>query len=189
MGKFWFLTLLIFHAFAWSDEASPFEHAAISVEAGGLMFLGTLGDSIHPALQGTGNLHFSYSEQLQSRLSLTYANLQGWEFGALRYVEAGAGLDWKVPYTGGLEFGAGILLFFVRANPASQAELDTLINTGYQLADNESEFGWHARISYPIVTIFTRCTFFAVGHFSNAWTLPVSSRSLSAGLGSEIALW
>jgi hypothetical protein len=59
---------------------------------------------------------------------------------------------------------------------------------GGTLTDNETEFGWYARISLPVFKFKEYSAGFHIS-WEQLWTLPKRSNMLSAGLTLERSIW
>ena len=80
--------------------------------------------------------------------------------------------------------GAGFTCSWTRAD----AEEHLYSAYGGTLTDNETEFGWYARISLPVI----KREKFSVGFhvaWEQLWTLPKRSNMLSAGVTLERSIW
>lgn len=138
-----------------------------------------------PTPQGRGFVQFEYTENLHSRVGMAFAKLQGWEVSEVYFAQGDVGLDWQIPTASRLQIGGGISLFFVRADPKPSEEEEVL---KYQLADNESEFGWHSRIAFEV---WKRRGFslHVASMYHQVWSRPESSSLVWIGLGGGFDLW
>jgi hypothetical protein len=80
--------------------------------------------------------------------------------------------------------GAGFTCSWTRAD----AEKIYYDKRGGTLTDNETEFGWYARISLPVFKYKEYSLGFNV-MWEHLWTLPESSNMLSAGITLERSIW
>jgi hypothetical protein len=169
------------------SATSAAEHATIrfGTEAGILQPAGNLYDVFDRAPQLRLAAIFPYTQYWSWRGSLAYAHLTGWKESDVHHITASLGLDAQIPHCAGLQIGAGIGLFFVRADPTA-AQKDSVMLT-YQLGDNVSEFGWTLRAQMPVWRWQWGMLFFALDYL-HTWTQPQASHLLDAGLGVEAHL-
>lgn len=166
----------------WADA---FDHAQLQLEGGAVQPLFSLSRNFGPTPQVQGSIRFEYSEHISSRVALGYAKLTGWDVSDLHFAHGDVGLDWALPVCREFDVGAGVSLFFVRADPTPSQEEAV---QAYQLYDNESEFGWHIRLAYTVWKT-ERFSLHVGAMYHQIWTSPEQSHLLWAGLGGEFQLW
>ena len=85
--------------------------------------------------------------------------------------------------------GGGFSCNWTRADLDDDVIKDEIYNMpGGTLGDNETEFGWYARISLPVFKYKEYSAGFHV-LWEELWTLPTRSNMLSAGLTFERSIW
>ncbi|HSQ42267.1 MAG TPA: hypothetical protein VLM37_08325 [Fibrobacteraceae bacterium] len=165
--------------------ATDFQTIRFGAETGVLQPVGNLYDVFNRVPQVRLSANFPYTKHWNWRASLAYAHLTGWEETEVHHITASLGLDAEIPHCAGLQIGAGIGLFFVRADPNS-AQKDSVMST-YQLGDNESEFGWTLRTQMPVWRWSWGRLFLSMDYL-HAWTQPQASHLLDGGVGLEVFL-
>lgn len=177
-----FHILLICAGVLWAEA---FDHAKVQMEGGAVQPLFSLSHHFGPTPQGRGMVQFEYAENLSSRVGFAYAKLKGWEVSDIHFAQGDVGLDWQIPHARSLQVGGGISLFFVRADPTPAQEEAVF---AYQLYDNESEFGWHARIAFTVWQS-QRFSCHVASMYHQVWSRPQATHFVWIGLGGGFALW
>jgi hypothetical protein len=94
------------------------------------------------------------------------------------------GVDWKWNPIHPVVLGGGFTCSWTHAD----SEKPNWGEPGGTLTDNETEFGWYARISLPVFKYQKYSLGFNV-MWEHLWTLPKSSNMLSAGITLERSIW
>lgn len=182
MTKLLGLSLFGFWLITSSYAQQPFEHSWLQISSGAVFPLGNLRDTLATAPQVRLEWQTSYVHQHQMYLEMTYAQLTGWSQGKLHLVTAHAGLQTRVPVIP-LTAGLGVSLFYARTVEGQDPSAPF-----FQIHDNESEFGWNARLRWHLWQKNAWSVWLGTS-YEEAWTLPRHSRLLWVGLGGGWQWW
>lgn len=186
-----FLTVLSWGEPVQSVEDIAFSHAAISIEGGEVYPFGDLADAVENALYGGLNFRYAYWENVDGLVMFHYAYFEplpdNIPYGGVHQVMGKLGVDWRMPFFNLLAVGAGFACNWTRADYDGDEMID-FGSPGGTLIDNETEFGWFARLNVVLVNLEK----YRVGlnlMWEELWTLPKRSDMLYAGLYIERKLW
>ncbi len=155
----------------------------LSVETGMVQPWGDLELVVDDALYGDMGLVYAYAPGLDfyAQAGYAYMPVQADYFAGLHQLNGRAGLQCSPSWLSPMQVGAGLSLVFVRGDSTDTRAVE------YMLYDNESEFGWHARLGMPVVRWQGSSMGFRV-HWEHIWTKP-ASQLLWLGLYMEGAPW
>lgn len=156
----------------------------VVLEGGRVNPWGDLAQKVDAAYFGNAGLSYAYAPGLGGYAQGGYAYLPvtSPDFAGLHQMNGRAGLEISPSWMAPLSVGGGISLLFVRGDEKTAAA------QGYMLYDNESEFGWHARLTLPVV----RKEYLQVGFrawWEEVWTQPDASQLMWLGLYVEAGPW
>jgi hypothetical protein len=177
--------LILFLTGSLSTAKEPFENAYVHAAGFGVLPLADLGQVLDPSIGGELGISFSYAESMKSHVRLAVTRMEGWVYSPVIVVVASMGLGYEIQTLRNLECMAGINLNFARAT-------ETILQPGgayYQLANNESEFGWFGSLRLPFWKIGSAMELFGDLYYAQAWTRPNPSRLLLIGIGAQVQLW
>ena len=184
-------------AFAQSEpknvEDIAFSHAYLGLEGGEVYPFGDLIDATDNTLYGGLNFRYSYWENVDGVVMFHYAYFQPRPdvvpYDGVHQASGKLGLDWKWPLISPIVVGGGFSCNWTRADLDDDVIKDEIYNMpGGTLGDNETEFGWYARLNL----IAWNFKDYRVGFnlmWEEIWTLPKRSNMLYAGLYVERKLW
>lgn len=181
-------------ALAQSPTDSAFSHIYVSVEGGEQYPFGDLIDAVENSYYGGFGFRYTYTENLDGFILVDYSyfsavprNLK--VYGA-HQVSGKLGLDFKWKAIAPIEIGAGFVCDWVRGDYDEDKIDETSFKNdlGGTLTDNETEFGWFARVNLPLIRKETyRVGFNAL--WKELWTLPKRSEMLTMGVYFERRIW
>lgn len=182
-------------ASAFADETpadSAFSSLSVSIEGGEVYPFGSLIDDVENAYYAGVGVRYSYWEDFDGVAQLNYSYFKPVPedvivYGAHQF-SGTIGLDWKGKWIRPVMVGAGFLCDFVRGDSDEKLDSATFKKQGGTLLDNETEFGWYARINVP----FMHLDKFRMGlniMWQELWTKPNRSDMLTAGIYIERKLW
>ena len=195
-----FLCIMAVSAFAQapSEPAQPlpdpalipqdvaFSHAYVSIEGGEKYPFGDLIDAVDDTYYLGLGFRYTYWEDFDGIVLLHYAYFEPHNhiprINGAHEVSGKLGLDYRWSKIAPIAFGAGFLCNWTRADYNGDKEsFDYDKDLGATLTDNETEFGWFARLNLPVVTYGN----YRVGLnmlWEQLWTLPERSNMLTVGL-------
>ena len=164
-----------------------FSHFAIFLDGGEIYPMGDLMDAVKNTLYGGIGARYTYWDDIDGIVMFQYAyfkpNTDIYYDGVYQFMGR-VGADWKWKLIHPVVLGAGFTCNWTRAD----AEEKYYDERGSSLNDNETEFGWYARISLPVFKYKEYSAGFHV-MWEQLWTLPNRSNMLSAGITIERSLW
>ncbi len=164
-----------------------FSHLSVFLEGGEIYPMGDLMDAVENALYGGVGVRYTYWENVDGIVMFQYTYFKPMTdiyYDGVHQFMGRVGLEWKWPLIQPVALGAGFTCSWTRAD----AEEHLYSAYGGTLTDNETEFGWYARISLPVI----KREKFSVGFhvaWEQLWTLPKRSNMLSAGVTLERSIW
>ena len=181
-------------ALAQSPTDSSFSHIYVSVEGGEQYPFGDLVDAVENSFYGGFGFRYTYTENIDGFVLMDYSYIKPVPMGLKIYgahqVSGKLGLDFKWKAIAPLAIGAGFVCDWVRGDYDDDKIDETSFNKdlGGTLTDNETEFGWFARVNLPLIRRETyRVGFNAL--WKELWTLPKRSEMLSMGVYFERRIW
>jgi len=192
--KLVFIALLCAVTSLLAQTASAFSKMFISVEGGEMYPFGDIQDAVNNAYFGGFGFRYTYWEDFDGFLMADYSYFSPLNENEIVYgvhqVSGKIGLSWRWHLIRPLEIGAGFVCNWTRADfDESRVDEGSFNNDlGGTLVDNETEFGWFARINLPMWTTENyRVGFNAI--WEELWTLPKRSDMLSMGFYVERRIW
>ena len=209
---------LLFAAVAWAQNAAPdstqssepvaskpavdsakapvdtlayaFHKAYISIEGGEMYPFGDLVDAVENSFYGGIGFRYSYWPDFDGFIHFNYAYVkvraEDIPFPGVHQFVGRIGLDWHWRLLRPLAVGAGFTCNWTRAD--SDEEDKFYEGRGGMLLDNETEFGWFARVNMPF-TSFKGVTAGLNVLWEQLWTLPERSNTLTVGFYIERRIW
>ena len=181
-------------ALAQSPTDSSFSHIYVSVEGGEQYPFGDLVDAVENSFYGGFGFRYTYTENIDGFVLMDYSYIKpiprGLKIYGAHQVSGKLGLDFKWKAIAPLAIGAGFVCDWVRGDYDDDKIDETSFNKdlGGTLTDNETEFGWFARVNLPLIRRETyRVGFNAL--WKELWTLPKRSEMLSMGVYFERGIW
>jgi hypothetical protein len=164
-----------------------FSHFAVFLDGGEIYPMGDLMDAVKNTLYGGVGIRYTYWDDVDGIVMFQYAyfkpNTDIYYDGVHQFMGR-VGVDWKWKVIHPVVLGAGFTCNWTRAD----SEEEYYDKRGGTLTDNETEFGWYARISLPVFKYKEYSAGFHV-MWEQLWTLPKRSNMLSAGITVERSLW
>ena len=201
MGNFKSILLMVagfaLAAFGQEDSAKvediAFSKAYIAIEGGEVYPFGDLIDATYNTMYGGLNFRYSYWENVDGVVMFHYAYFKPRPdvvpYDGVHQASGKLGLDWKWPLISPVVIGGGFACNWTRADLDDDVIKDEIYTMpGGTLGDNETEFGWFARLNVVLWNLET----YRVGFnfmWEEIWTLPKRSDMLYVGLYVERKLW
>jgi hypothetical protein len=164
-----------------------FSHLSVFIEGGEIYPMGRLMDAVKNALYGGVGVRYTYWENVDGIVMFQYTyfkpNTDIYYDGVHQFMGR-VGVDWKWNVISPVILGGGFACNWTRAD----TEKMDYEKRGGTLTDNETEFGWYARISLPVFKFKEYSAGFHIS-WEQLWTLPKRSNMLSAGLTLERSIW
>lgn len=174
-----------------SVEDIAFSHVSVSIEGGEVYPFGDLIDAVDNSFYGGLGLRYAYWENVDGIVMIHYTYFEPREdkvpYDGVHQVMGKVGLDWRLPLISPVVIGAGFACNWTRAD-YEEEDRPEFSDVGGTLTDNETEFGWFARLKLN----FFNHKKYHVGFnimWEEIWTLPKRSDMLYAGLYIERDLW
>lgn len=164
-----------------------FSHLSVFIEGGEIYPMGDLMDAVENALYGGVGVRYTYWENVDGIVMFQYTYFKpraDIKYDGVHQFMGRVGVEWKWPTIRPVALGGGFTCSWARAD----AENFDWMQQGGSLADNETEFGWYARISLPVFKFKEYSAGFHL-MWERLWTLPKRSDMLSAGVTFERSLW
>ena len=164
-----------------------FSHFSVFLEGGEIYPMGDLMDAVENTLYGGIGVRYTYWENVDGIVMFQYAYFKPRAdiyYDGVHQFMGRVGADWKWKTIHPVILGAGFSCSWTRAD----AEEIYINKRGGTLTDNETEFGWYARISLPVFKYKEYSAGFHV-MWEQLWTLPKRSNMLYAGLTFERSIW
>ncbi len=168
-------------------EDVSFSHFSVFLEGGEIYPMGDLMDAVENALYGGVGIHYTYWDNVDGVVMFQYTYFKPRPkiyYDGVHQFMGRVGADWKWKTIHPVVLGGGFTCSWTRAD----AEEINYAKPGGTLTDNETEFGWYARISLPVFRYKEYSAGFHV-MWEQLWTLPKSSNMLYAGLTFERSIW
>lgn len=166
-----------------------FSHFYIGVEGGEIYPFGDLVDAVENTLYGGFNIRFSYWENIDEIIMFHYSYFEPRpskvRVSGVHQFSGKLGIDLRLNFINPVIVGFGFTCDWTRADDDKDIRYTEL---GGTLTDNETEFGWFARINVPVIKLENYRIGFNV-MWEELWTLPKRSDLLSAGLYFERRIW
>ena len=201
MGKLKSILLMVaglaLAALAQEDSAKvediAFSKAYLGIEGGEVYPFGDLIDAVENTLYGGLNFRYSYWKNVDGVVMFHYAYFKPRPdvvpYDGVHQASGKLGLDWWFPAIHPMVFGGGFACNWTRADLDDDVVKDEIYEKpGGTLGDNETEFGWYARLNVVLWNLET----YRVGFnfmWEEIWTLPKRSDMLYAGIYVERKLW
>ena len=126
-----------------------FSHFAVFLDGGEIYPMGDLMDAVKNTLYGGVGIRYTYWDDVDGIAMFQYAyfkpNTDIYYDGVHQFMGR-VGVDWKWKVIHPVVLGAGFTCNWTRAD----SEEEYYDKRGGTLTDNETEFGWYARISLPV---------------------------------------
>jgi len=168
------------------DSASvEFAHVSIAVEGGALYLLDDAGRNLDDSYYGLWELDYTFFRSWIGVVQMGYAYLPTTgdvSFSGIHQVNGRIGLDYPLPFVKPIALGVGFSCIWMRADDdGGNASKSSLI-------DNESEFGFYARLNLPILN-WDKWRVGARIYFERLWTAPETSETAWFGFYLQRNLW
>ena len=164
-----------------------FSHLSVFLEGGEIYPMGDLMDAVENSLYGGVGVRYTYWENVDGIVMFQYSYFKPRTdiyYDGVHQFMGRVGADWKWKTIHPVVLGAGFSCSWTRAD----VEEYSWEKRGGSLTDNETEFGWYARISLPVFRFKEYSAGFHV-MWEQLWTLPKRSNMLYAGLTFERSMW
>ena len=164
-----------------------YSHFAVFLEGGEIYPMGDLMDAVQNALYGGVGVRYTYWDNVDGVVMFQYTYFKpnvDTDIDGVHQFMGRVGADWKWQLIHPVVLGGGFTCSWTRAD----SEDEYWSKPGGTLTDNETEFGWYARISLPVFKYKEYSLGFNV-MWEHLWTLPESSNMLSAGITFERSIW
>lgn len=186
MKKWLFLFGFCFSTlFAEDDADVEFSHAALGIEGGALYFLDDVQDALDNTYYVLAEFNYRYFEKFVGVVQFGYSYLPTKarvEYPGIHQANGRVGLDYPLPFVEPVAVGAGFSCIWMRTDDEGG---DVSHST---LADNETEFGFYARLDLPILT-FEKWRLGAKLYYETLWTEPETSQTAWFGFYLQRKLW
>ena len=176
-----------------NNEDVMFSKAYIGIEGGEIYPFGDLIDAVYNTYYGGFNFRYSYWKNVDGVVMFHYAYFEPRPnvvtYDGVHQASGKLGLDWNFPIIHPVGLGGGFVCNWTRADLDDGVKKDLIYNKpGGTLGDNETEFGWYARLNLKILNLEN----YRIGFnmmWEEIWTLPKRSDMLYVGLYIERKLW
>ena len=172
-------------------EDIAFSHVSIAIEGGEVYPFGDLIDAVYNTYYGGLDFRYSYWENVDGVVMFHYSYFEprpkGIPYDGVHQFMGKLGLDWRFKIIDPVVLGGGFACNWTRAD-GGVANDSAFMIPGGTLFDNETEFGWYARMKVDIIKLEK----YRIGlnvMWEELWTLPKRSDMLYAGLYIERRLW
>ena len=174
-------------------EDIAFSKAYLGIEGGEVYPFGDLIDAVENTLYGGLNFRYSYWKNVDGVVMFHYAYFKPRPdvvpYDGVHQASGKLGLDWRFTAIHPIVLGGGFACNWTRADLDDDVVKDEIYEKpGGTLGDNETEFGWYARLNVVLWNLET----YRVGFnfmWEEIWTLPKRSDMLYAGIYVERKLW
>lgn len=177
-----------------SKENVAFSHVYVSLEGGEIYPFGDLVDAVDNALYGGFGFKYVVLEHVDGFLLFDYAYFEpipeNIKIYGVHQFRGKVGVDVKWNAIRPLAIGVGFACDWTRAEFDEDDVDDNSFHDdlGGTLTDNETEFGWFARLNLPL--FHTKWADVGLNvMWEELWTLPERSDMLSVGVSVERRLW
>jgi len=180
-----------------ANETNPadvaFTRAFISVEAGEVYPWGDLQDAVENSYYAGFGFRYTYWNDVDGVVMFNYSYFKPVPDDAVPYgvhqFSGKLGFDWNWNLIRPVIIGGGFVCNLTRSDlPDGVEPKEAYDYPGGTLGDNETEFGWYARINVPLWK-FEKFRVGFVTQWEELWTLPKRSDMLTAGVYVERSLW
>lgn len=183
-----FLGLIFFcGSFVWAEEndlenirrESPFSKMYLGLEAGEIYPFGNVEDAVDVSPYGQIEFRYFYFGRFDGFVQFGYSYLETISsqvtFPGVHQFHGRVGLLWLIPQTS-IHLGGGFSCIWARSDGG-----DEKTPYGGTLNDNESEFGWNARLRLPIFR-FESWNIGLNAYWEQIWTKPERTNMLWFGV-------
>ena len=174
-------------------EDIAFSHAYVAIEGGEVYPFGDLVDAVDNAFYGGLDFRYSYWENVDGVVMFHYSYFKPRPstvpYDGVHQAMGKLGLDWHFPLIRPVVVGGGFVCNWTRADLDDGVDKNQIyMLPGGTLTDNETEFGWYARLNLALWNFENYRIGFNV-MWEELWTLPKRSEMLYVGLYVERKLW
>lgn len=194
------LLVLGLAAFAFSQSQSSeftaadsiaFSKFYVSIEGGEKYPFGDLVDAVDNSFYAGLGARYAYWEDFDGIILFQYSYFEPHSkiphIYGVHEVSGKLGIDYRWKLVSPVILGAGLLCNWTRAD-YDEKHRPHFESQGGTLTDNETEFGWFARLNLPVLSLEN----YRIGMnllWEQVWTLPERSNMLSVGLYVERRIW
>ncbi len=177
-----------------AQTESAFSKMYISMQGGEIYPWGRIADAVDNTYFGGFGFRYSYWEDFDGFVMMDYSyftpRVENEIVYGVHQVSGKLGLSWSWDKIRPLEMGGGFLCNWSRADYDDEhVDKDSFKDDpGGTLVDNETEFGWFARLNLPLWAPEKFKVGFSV-IWEELWTLPKRSDMMSMGLYVERRIW
>ena len=168
-----------------------FSNLYVSIEGGEKYPFGDLVDAVDNTYYLGLGVRYTYWEDFDGIILFQYAYFEPHgkisRINGVHEASGKLGLDYRWHLISPIAFGAGFLCNWTRADFDEDNKPD-FDSSGGTLTDNETEFGWFARLNLPIFTLNNYRAGLNV-LWEQLWTLPERSNMLTIGFYVERRIW
>ena len=172
-------------------DSVAFSKFYVSIEGGEKYPFGDIVDAVDNALYVGLGARYAYWEDFDGIIFFQYSYFEPHEkvprIYGVHEVSGKLGLDYRWRLISPIALGVGFICNWTRAD-YDEKHRPHFESRGGTLTDNETEFGWFARLNLPIFTLDNYRAGLNV-LWEQLWTLPERSNMLSVGLYIERRLW
>ena len=172
-------------------DSVTFSNLYVSLEGGEKYPFGDLVDAVDNAFYVGVGVRYTYWEDFDGIVLFQYSYFEPHErishIYGVHEASGKLGLDYRWKPIAPIAFGVGFLCNWTRAD-YDEDNRPSFDSRGGTLTDNETEFGWFARLNLPILTLEK----YRLGMnvlWEELWTLPERSNMLSLGFYFERRIW
>ena len=172
-------------------DSIAFSKFYVSIEGGEKYPFGDLVDAVDNAFYAGVGAHYAYWENFDGIILFQYSYFEPHSkiphIYGVHEVSGKLGLDYRWKLISPIVLGAGFLCNWTRAD-YDEKNRPHFESQGGTLTDNETEFGWFARLNLPVLSLEN----YRIGmniQWEQVWTLPERSNMLSVGLYVERRIW
>ena len=174
-------------------EEVAFSHAAVSIEGGEVYPFGNLVDAVENTYYGGFGFRYAYWENVDGIVMFDYSYFkpipEAVPYYGVHQFTGKVGLDYRWPLIRPVVLGGGFVCNWTRADLGDDIDENEIYGKpGGTLGDNETEFGWFARMNV-VLWNFEKYRIGFNFMWEELWTLPKRSNMLYAGLYVERKLW
>ena len=172
-------------------DSIAFSKFYVSIEGGEKYPFGNLIDAVDNTYYVGLGARYAYWEDFDGIVLIQYSYFEPHgkvpHIYGVHEVSGKLGLDYRWRLISPLVVGAGFLCNWNRAD-YDEKHRPHFESQGGTLTDNETEFGWFARLNLPVFTLENYRAGLNV-LWEQVWTLPERSNMLSVGLYVERRIW
>lgn len=170
-----------------------FSNLYVSIEGGEKYPFGDLVDAVDNAFYAGLGVRYTYWEDFDGIILFQYAYFEPHgkvsRINGVHEASGKLGLDYRWRLISPIAFGAGFLCNWTRADyEGDKEDFDYNHDPGATLTDNETEFGWFARVNLPVFTLDNYRAGLNV-LWEQLWTQPERSNMLTIGFYVERRIW